>query len=152
MDDEKENKDIISIRGVNKDLYQKLSAYAKEAGMNIGEVINNAMAAFLATIEGIRTTSRELIEGIQKGMNIYIGDIDELKVEARDLEEVENPVILRNIKKLEISEDIDQELFNRKIKRIVNVDELVIHDKLSKFQVLARSFRIKRLTVRKTGG
>jgi len=152
MDDEKENKDIISIRGVNKDLYQKLSAYAKEAGMNIGEVINNAMAAFLATIEGIRTTSRELIEGIQKGMNIYIGDIDELKVEARDLEEVENLVILRNIKKLEISEDIDQELFNRKIKRIVNVDELVIHGKLSKFQVLAKSFRIKRLTVRKTSG
>lgn len=152
MDEEKENKEIISIRGVNKDLYQKLSAYAKEAGMTVGEAINNAMAAFLATLEGIKTTGRELIEGLQKGMNIYIGDIDELKVEARDLKEVENPVILRNIKKLEIADDVDQELFNKKIKRIVNVDELIIHEKLSKFQILAKSFRIKKLIVRKTGG
>jgi hypothetical protein len=151
MSEEKENKEIISIRGVNKDLYQKLSAYAKEAGMTVGEAINNAMASFLATLEGIRTTGRELIEGIQKGMNIYIGDIDELKIEARDLNEVENPVILRNIKRLEIAEDVDQELFNKKIRRIVNVDELIIHDKLSKFQVLAKSFRIKKLTVKKTG-
>lgn len=149
MDENKERKDVVSIRGINRELYQKLSIFAKEAGITVGEAINNAIAAFLGTIEGLRVSGKELFEGIQKGMNIYIGDIDDLEICAKDLESIEEPVILRNIKKLTIAEDVDQELFNKKIKRIINVEELIIHDKLSKFQILAKCFGIKKLTVKK---
>lgn len=151
-DKDKDVKKVISIRGVNRDLYYKLGLFAKETGITIGEAVNNAMAAFLGTIEGIRISGRELIEGLQKGMNMYIGDIEELIIERKDLENMDNPIVLRNIKKLVFSEDVDQELFNKKIRRIINVQELVIPEKLSKFQVLARGFGIKKLAVSKGEG
>lgn len=142
-------RETISIRGVNRDLYHRLGLFAKETGITIGEAVNNAMAAFLGTIEEIKTSGKELIEGLQKGMNMYIGDIEELTVEREDLENVDTSIVLRNIKKLEFSEDIDQELFNKKIRRIINIEELIIPEKLSKFQVLAKGFGIKKLTVKR---
>ncbi len=149
MSEDNAKKEVISIRGIDKELYHKIGLFAKETGMTIGEVINNAMATFLGTLEEIRISGKELIEGFQKGMNMYIGDIEELTIERGDLENVDTSVVFRNIKKLKFTDDIDQELFNRKIKRLINIDELIIPEKLSKFQVLSRSIGIKRLSMRK---
>jgi|Deesub1362B_J571_1020462.scaffolds.fasta_scaffold00005_27 predicted DNA-binding protein len=145
----KEKKEVVSIRGVDKELYQQLSAFAKEVGKTVGEVINEAMAIFISLKEGLSEAGGKFVEELEKTISTYIGNIDEISVSKEDLQDIKGSIIFRNIGKLIFTDDIDNELFQKKVKRIINVNELVIPKSLSKMKVLSKSMHIKKVVVAK---
>lgn len=146
-EEREERREIVSIRGVDRELYQQLSAFAKEAGKTIGEVINEAMAIFISLKEGLTGAGERFVESMEKAVSTYIGNIDELSVSRDDLMDVKGNVVFRNIGRLLFAEDVDNDIFQGKVKRIINVNELVIPKHLSKLRVLSRSMHIKRIVV-----
>jgi hypothetical protein len=55
--------------------------------------------------------------------------------------------VFRNIGKLVFMDDINDEIFQEKVRKIINVNELVIPRELSKLKVLSRSMHIKRISI-----
>ncbi len=144
---EEHKKDIITIRGINRELYNKAVSAARELGMSVGDFINRALSLFLSTVEGVKATHEGFVEGVQRQLGLYVGDIEELDVSSDDLKSVTTAVTFRNIKKLRFDKSVDQELFNEKVRKLVNIDELIIHKGLSKFQVLSRALNVKRVVI-----
>ena len=133
-----EEKRPISIRGINRKLYEEMSILAKELGKTVGELLNEAMETFLALREGIREVKGAIREGLETSRSIVISNIDDLTLSASDLKDVKGTLIIRNIKRLKFEPDISQDLFDEKIRRIIRVDKLIIPKSLSKVKVLAK--------------
>lgn len=133
-----EEKKIISIRGIDKKLYEELSRMAKELGKTVGELINEAMAFIISLREGVEAAGIKFKEGLESSLCIHISNLGELTVTRKDLEDAYKPVIFRDIKTLKFSENIDEELFEDKVKRIIKVNTLIIPNNLSKIKVLSK--------------
>jgi len=153
---EGEKEKTITVRNVDKETYDQLVRLAKELGVKSGEMLNQAIKNFIATIEyGVSlpvTMSKEIGKHISKlgekmALNT-ISNIGKLKISARDLEQVRGKVLFRNIKELEISEDVGLELFNSKVAGMVFVNKLVIPHTLPKLLVLQKARFIKEISVK----
>ncbi len=58
-----ESRSTITVRGVDRELYEELVRLARETGKNIGELLNLAMKLLLANIRsGIETVTRGIEE------------------------------------------------------------------------------------------
>jgi len=154
-----EKKAIVSIRGVSEELYSKAVSLAKNIGVPVGEVVNEALRLLLSTIElgvaapgyvlrSILETGRRTIESITNlGNVIKVGDMEELTVSRRDLESVEGKVIFSNIKRLVFSNDVTPELFESKVHSIVFCDVIVIPEAIPKMKVLSKARLVKRVEI-----
>ena len=134
----------VSIRGVEEDLYRKALILARESGKTIGEVINEAIKLFLATVE---TSGRvfsdfvnEVREGFLEGSRsvMVVCDLGELSVSSSDLEASDKPIVFRNVKKLRFEADVPFELFENKVLSIVFCDEVVFPKNFPKLKALAK--------------
>ena len=143
-----EEKRPISIRGVDRRLYEEMVVLARELGKTIGGLLNDAMALFLTFKEGAKEITGAVTEGLEKVKLVVIGNVEELVLNANDLREVKGVLLIRNIKKLEFGDDVTQELFDEKVKRIIKVDELIIPKSLSKISVLDKSLFVKLVKVK----
>ena len=154
---EERNKRTMTIRGIDKDLYDRAVALAKETGRTVGEVINEALRLILSLASTTASTAKELgvstfelgkaaVEGMKEGLNIYeISDIEEIELTKDDLENIEGIVRLRNIKRLVFSNDITEELIDKKIHSIVMCDEIIIPRHIRKLKVLKKCKFIKKI-------
>ena len=124
----------VTIRGIDDETYSRFAAEAKRRGVSIGELTTQAMSSFIAA---------------DTGPSYRIGDIDALTVSRSDLESLEGPVTLENIDMLEFDGTVDWPTFSQKVKRIENVDLLVLSKRLSKFQVLTKSKNVSLIRSKK---
>ena len=160
MSNENENeKKVITVRGVEKDLYERILQIARNSGRTVGEVINDAIRTFLAFSERIQgkideTTQRAIgigkafIEGYNEAGKeiIIISDLEELHVNKNEIISAGKPVSFRDIKKL-VLEDIDQDIINKYIDSIISVDELVVPSSVNKLLLLQKCKFVKKITV-----
>lgn len=154
-----EEKKPITIRGIDKELYRKITLLARESGRTIGELINEAMKLLLTTTSAaleaaakagtaVTELGKSVAEGVREGVADYIEvkDINELVLNADDLRSLDKPLVLRNIGRLVISSDVPFELFDRVVKSIVLVDEVVVPSSYPKLLVAARCRFVKKIT------
>ena len=148
-----EEKRVTSIRGIDRDLYERACVLARETGRTVGEIVNEALKMLLAAAEvsskGVLGVAREFIEGVRESgaPATVVGGVDELTVTAQDLEEVD-AVVFRGIKRLAFSPDVPYELFDKKVKGIVLCDEVTIPEGYPKLKVLNKCRMVKRLVKR----
>ena len=124
----------VTIRGIEDETYSQFAAEAKKRGMSIGELTTMAMRAVID----------------QASAPVFrISDLDALSVSRSDFESIEGQVVFDDINMLEFDGTMDWPTFNKYVREINNVDLLIIHKGLSKFQVLTRGKNIDLIQVNK---
>ncbi|MCL4314768.1 MAG: hypothetical protein M1454_03485 [Candidatus Thermoplasmatota archaeon] len=138
-DEEKKN---ISVKGVNKELYRKVMQKAVETGKSIGELTNDAYKALLSTMETAWGKSMSVLHG---GPRI-ISDFKSISISDTDLKEIGKNVFFRNIGDLDLSE-VTSETFEKYVDGLVNIDRLIISNKMKKSLVLLRGRYINKIDI-----
>ena len=113
----------VTIRGIDDDVYAKFTAEAKKRDLSIGELTTIVMRAL---VEEIGTT------------NYRISDLNSLVITRKDLESLKGQVMLHRIKKLEIADDVDWDLFDRTVSSIKSSNVVLIPPSITRFQVLTK--------------
>lgn len=161
MTEEKDNKEekeeekvSVTIRGVDKKLYENITKKAKELNITVGNLLNEAMREFLSILdEGLDTFQKitdRTVTSIRANIptqpsNIIIKDIGEIKLSASDLLKAEKPIVIINVRKVVFSEDVTEDLFKDKIKAIKLSDEVIIPKSISIILVAQRCQLVKRI-------
>jgi len=113
----------VTIRGIDDDVYAKFTAEAKRRDLSIGELTTIVMRAL---VEDVGTT------------NYRISDLASLVITRKDLESLKGQVMLHRIKKLEIGDDVDWNLFDRTVLSIKSSAVVLIPPSITRFQVLTK--------------
>ncbi len=142
-DEEKESEQLddkksVSIKGVKKDVYNRMMRLAHESGKTLGELTNDAYRTFIGTMEGARNVSHSFIEGAKGTRITSIENIRNLVLTSKDLEEIGHQIDIRNVDDLTL-EGLNNETFDKYIRGITGVKNLTIPKDLSKSKVLIRS-------------
>ncbi len=148
-----ERKTTVTVRGVDRQLYEELVRLARETGRNIGDLINVAMRLLLANVKaGLEFFGKKLEEVSQNipepAATVTIEGVEELEISKRDLLEAGRPVVFKGLKRLVFSNDVDPETFERSVHSIVAVDEVVVPSSLPKLLVASRCRLVKRVVTR----
>ena len=147
----------ITIRGVDRSLYGRLSRLARRMGVNVGTLINQSMELFLSVIpqdggprlpRGPLNLSAEFMRGFLEGLGHIIEDIEELSMSKKDLLEADRELVFVRIGLLEFEDDVDRETFRSRVRAIYHCKEVVIPETLPKVLVLSVSRGIGRIVVR----
>ena len=138
VEHEEDEKKSVSIKGVKSDVYNRMMKMAKDSGITLGELTNDAYRSFLATVEGAKNVSKSFIEGAGSAMPKTIENIKKLEITKTDLDEINHKVSIRNVEELTLK-DMDDETFDKFIVSIVGVKKLIIPSKLKKSKVILRS-------------
>ena len=107
----------VLIRGLDRNLYNKIVARAKEQGKNVADIVNDAMRAYVddgsAAVPSVLDTKKLFFTGsVSLSKSDILGLHDEL-----------GPFQLENSGTLTLDKDIDKEAFHR-IERIHNTGKL----------------------------
>ena len=132
-----EEKKDISVKGVSRDIYNRVLRLAKETGRTLGEVTNDAYRAFLSTAASAKQISRNFVEGATQSLPKYVENIKNLTIDGDDLKEIGHRVAFRNIDNLEFK-NVNSEVFDDYVESITNVKNLKIPKSLSKARVLLK--------------
>jgi post-segregation antitoxin (ccd killing protein) len=118
----------VTIRGIDDQTYLKFSAQATLEGVPIGELTTRAMQAYLEKDQG----------------KVYrIGNMEDIAINRNDLESLDGAVVLQNIERLTLMDDLDWPLVNEHIRSIDNVETLVLPKGISKFQMLTKARNVE---------
>ena len=100
-----QQKDVIAVRGLDTELYNKIHARAKETGKNVSELMNDAMKLYLNQV-------------LQHG-TVYGDGMVSLRVSKNDLVNF-GKVTIRGVTDLGLSEDVDKETVENHLVSIEN--------------------------------
>jgi len=164
----KKEKKMLTVRGIDPEVYERFTKVASELGTNVGELMNEAMKIFLSLVEigeekgekvgkqvgkvGAKLISAPLkvagsvIEGA-KNFDIITG-VSELEITKMDLESIEKPVLFINIHKLVFEDDVTWDVLNSKVRSIKIVDEVVIPKHIPKLLLAKKCMMVKRIVAR----
>lgn len=120
----------VTIRGIDDQTYLKFSAQATLEGVAIGELTTRAMNDYL---------------GKDQGKIYRIGNMEDIAITRSDLESLDGAVILQNIERLTLEEDLDWPLVNERIRSIENIELLVLPKSISKFQMLTKARNVEKI-------
>jgi len=130
---------IITIRGVDQAVYERALKLARELGITIGELVNEALRRFIATLENARRAIEAHLEMLAKtGDVIIISGVDSITVGKKDLEAIDKKVVFKDIKELIFADDVTDDIFKEKVYEIVNVDKVVVPKSLSTLLVASK--------------
>lgn len=119
----------VTIRGIDDQTYLKFSARATLEGVAVGELTTRAMNEYLEKDQG----------------KLYrIGNLEDISINRKDLESLDGVVILQNIERLTLEDDLDWPLVNERIRSIENVETLVLSKGVSKFQILTKARNVEK--------
>lgn len=135
--DEGENIQNISVKGIKKDVYNKVSQIARLTGRTLGEVTNEAYKSLIGAFDGFEHISRNFREGLAGSVPKYVENIKTLEISKKDVEEIGRKTVFRNIESLAFS-DINDESFDKYVDAIINVKKLTIPSTLKKSKVLLK--------------
>ncbi|AFH42337.1 hypothetical protein IOK49_06605 [Fervidicoccus fontis] len=160
-----EKKITITIRGIDKDLYEKISNKAKQLNTTVGSLVNEAIGNLLASIdigiektskivdttikaasEAIKTPLSELKSSITTQDYIIISNIGEITVSKNDLESSEKPLIFVNVKRIVFADNVTEELIKNKVRAIKVSDEVIIPKTISSMTIAQKSQFVKKIT------
>jgi len=120
-----EQKDVIAIRGLDTDLYNKIHAKAKETGKNVSDLMNDAMKLYLDQVTGAPI--------------VYYGTgAVDLTVSKNDLVKL-GKVAFSRVTGLRFSKDVDEQTFENHVDSIehcidVKVPEPIYSNVMKKVQ------------------
>ncbi len=101
---------VVSIRGVDRDLYKKVSSIAKELDKTVGEVVNEALELFIRFTDEASDRLSSLVS-----RSYIVKGLDRLSIKGGELKSLERPVIFAYIRELELV-DLDDEAIDRIVK------------------------------------
>lgn len=134
----KENAEHISVKGVSKDVFDRVKQLAHETGKTMGEITNDAYRTVLGTFEATKSVSREFVDGARGvGRIETVSGFKTLSVTGSDLKEMGKKVIFRNIGTL-VLDDIDDKTFNEVVERIIQVHTLKVSNEVRKSSVIVK--------------
>ncbi len=139
-----DGKKTISIRGVDKNLYNKLSAIAREVDKTIGDLVNEAIDLFVKVTDGVTETVSKVIHE-----PYVIKNLDRLVISGKELNELDRPVMFLNIKEL-ILEDVDDSSLDAIVK-IMKVDKVVVKGSVNKIKFYSKLDRVSNIEIQDTG-
>ncbi|HIE37177.1 TPA: hypothetical protein EYP83_03325 [Candidatus Geothermarchaeota archaeon] len=137
-------KKTISIRGIDKNLYSKLSAIAKEVDKTIGELVNEAIDLFVKVTDGVTETVAKVIHE-----PYIIKNLDKLVITGDELRGLDRPVMFLNIREL-ILEDLDDDALDRIVK-VMKVDKVLVKGSVNKVKLYSRFDRVGNVEVHEMG-
>lgn len=130
--------ETISVKGVKKDLYEKIKKVARDSGKTIGEITNEAYRLFVSTTSNIIETGEQFIQGLKESQVLEISNIDNLEISGQEIKNYGKKISFRNIGILKIK-DISEKDFEDYIVSIINIKKLEIPKELNKLKILERS-------------
>ena len=134
----KENAEHISVKGVSKDVFDRVKQLAHETGKTMGEITNDAYRTVLGTFEATKSVSREFVDSARGvGRIETVSGFKTLSVTGSDLKEMGKKVIFRNIGTL-VLDDIDDKTFNEVVERIIQVHTLKVSNEVRKSSVIVK--------------
>lgn len=152
---EEGEKKQVTVKGIDKELYERAVQMSREMGVTVGELINRSLRAFISLVDvtnkavstalqTVTDSGRAFVEGVRNVR--VISNIDELTVSRSDLESVDFQVSFRNIKRLVFSEDVTWDLFNDKVYSIVMCDEVVLPKSIPKLKAIEKMRFVKKIS------
>ena len=133
--DEGKKRDV-SIKGVSKELYQKMISFAKSTGKNVGEVTNEAYRDFLSTVEDIKHSARNSLN--KQSSNVrYVENIRVLTIDEKTLTELGDKIIFQDMDDLTF-DGVSNEEFTKRVVSIKNVKHLTLSPAISKAAAILR--------------
>ncbi|MEM0020870.1 MAG: hypothetical protein QW333_01560 [Fervidicoccaceae archaeon] len=154
-DEEEEKKVSVTIRGIDKDLYERISRKAKELNITVGTAINEAMRDFLSALDAgleiFQKSTDKALTSIRTALpaqqtSIIIKDIGEIRITANDLMKADRPILLLNVKKIVFTDDVTENIFREKIRSIKIAEEVVIPKGISMITVAQKCQMVKKIT------
>jgi hypothetical protein len=135
-----DNKDTenISIKGVQKRLYERVKGLATDTGKTVGEITNDAFKVLLAAAGETKKVGEEFIQAVMDSKSTFVQDINSIDITGHDLAKNNKKVIFKNIQNL-VFKDITEADFEAYVESIINVKNLEIPRGISKFKVLERA-------------
>lgn len=143
MTDEKEKtggKDTenVSIKGVQKRLYDRVKGLARDTGKTVGDITNDAFKVLLAAAGETKKVGEEFFQAVRDSKGSSVQDLSTIEISGPELVKNDKRVTFRNIQSLVIK-DINESDFEKYVESIVNVKNLEVPKTVSKFKVLERS-------------
>ncbi|HEW94337.1 hypothetical protein DRN84_01575 [Candidatus Geothermarchaeota archaeon] len=139
-DNEKKEK-IISIRGIDKDLYKRLKAFADEAGKTVGEAVNDAIQIFLSLSGKLSATVDEIVKEAAS-----LRGFNELSITGEEVKGFDKNIIIVDIDKLHLKDFDDEAL--QKIVRLINIKKLIVSGKVNKVALYSKCFNVSSVEFR----
>jgi predicted DNA-binding protein len=140
--EESSERKTVTIRGLSTDIYDRISKLAKETGTTVGEIVNDALRRYIATLENI---SRAIDNMIRAGDVVVISGVSSLTVTRADLETLEKPVIFKDMDELVFADDVTNDLIKNKVARIVNVNTVYTPKSVSTLLIASKSELVKKI-------
>ncbi|MCL4447710.1 MAG: hypothetical protein M0Z77_03800 [Thermoplasmatales archaeon] len=128
----------ISIKGVQKRLYERVKGLATDTGRTVGELTNDAFKVLLSAAEETKKVGEEFIHAVRDSKSTYVQDLNSIEISGPELVRNNKKVTFKNIKNL-VFKDLNETDFENYVESIVNVKSLEIPKGISKFKVLERS-------------
>jgi len=152
--DAQQEKKQVTIKGIDKELYEKAVQLSREMGMTAGELVNKALRMVMSVTDAATKTVAGAVQAVgesgkafaegAKGVKVVTG-IDDLTITKADLESSDSPVSFRGIKRLEFADDVDWDTFNAKVSSIVMCGTVVLPRSLPKLKVLEKCSMVNKV-------
>ncbi len=134
-------KGVVSVRGVDKSLYRRISSLAKELDTSVGEIVNEALELFIKVTDGTTEKIRRLIRN-----SYVVKDVDEFEVSGDELLELDKPVVFMDIGEL-ILRDVDDDALDNVVK-IINVDKVVVYGQVNRIKLFSKLSEVGEVEVK----
>lgn len=134
---EKEDTGNISIKGVQKRLYDRVKNLARETGKTVGDITNDAFKVVLAAAGETKKVGEEFIQAVRDSKSTYVQDLNAIEITGSELAKNNKKVNFKNIQNLTFK-DVTETDFDNYVESIVNVKNLEIPKGISKFMILER--------------
>ena len=138
-------KKTVTIRGLSSDIYDRVSRLARETGTTIGEIVNEALRRYIATLENI---SKAIDNMIRAGDVVVISGVSSLTVTRADLETLDKPVIFKDMDELIFADDVNNDIIKNKVAKIVNVNTVYVPKSVSTLLIASKSEFVKKIVPR----
>ena len=146
MPDEASTSKIISIRGVNSDVYDQFAVKVKELDMNIGDAITQMMNGVLSDFDDVFPhISSEKLRGLAPLAKSVVQHQRELKVTKRDLEEAGERFDFMHISNLTFAEDVDRETFEKYVHSVMHCGTVYVPKILPRLKMFSKIQHCKQI-------
>ncbi len=133
----------VTIRGLSLELYERISRLAREMGLTIGELVNEALKRYIETLENV---SRVIDSLIKSGNVIVVSGVSHLEVSKSDLELADKPIVFKDINELVFGDDVTNDLIREKVAKIINVDVVYVPKTISTVLVASKCEFVRKIT------
>jgi predicted DNA-binding protein len=139
---ESSERKTVTIRGLSVDIYERISRLAREMGVTVGEIVNEALRRYITTLENV---SRAIDNLVRSGDVVVISGVSSLTVTKADLESLDKPVVFRDMDELVFADDVTNDLIKNKVAKIVNVNTVYVPKTVSTLLIASKSELVRKI-------